>query len=137
MSVSVPDPTETSSRSRADLGDRALDGLLVGADRPVSELDHRAAELLGEPIHDRPGRRAVRPAVAEDHRRARHEPFGAVGDRAVQHRRADADVDVGQSGMAVGAQGRQKRRGVGHGDHAAEPTSRPASADSTASNAAR
>ena len=59
------------------------------------------------------------------------ESFAAVGDRTVQHRLADADIDVGQSGVAVRAQGRQKGRGVGNGDHVG------ASADSTASNAAR
>ena len=107
MSVSVPDPTETSSRCSAHFGHRALDGFLVGANRPRAELDDRAAELPGEPIHDRPGRRAVRPAVAEDHRLFRDESCEAGADRTVQHRRADADVDVGQSGVTVGAQGRR------------------------------
>ncbi len=62
-----------------DLGHRALDGFLVGANRPRSELDDRAAELPGEPIHHRARRRAVRPAVAEDHRLLRDESFDAVG----------------------------------------------------------
>ena len=46
MSVSVPAPTEISSRGVADLGDRPLDGLLVGTHRAGAELDHRAAEFL-------------------------------------------------------------------------------------------
>ena len=61
-----------------DLGHRALDGFLVGANRPRSELDDRAAEPPGEPIHHRPRRCAVRPAVAEDHRLFRDESFDAV-----------------------------------------------------------
>jgi len=103
-----------------------------------TELRQAAAEVAGQSIHDRPGRRAVRPTVAEDHRRDGRESFGAVVDRAVQHRLADADVDVGKSGVTVGAQGRQKGRGVGNGDHVgrADKSGR-ASADSTASNAAR
>ena len=71
MSVSVPAPTEIEQPVVADLGHGALDGLLVGAHRARTELDDRAvAELFGEPIDDWPGRRAVRPAVAEDDRRA-------------------------------------------------------------------
>ena len=84
-----------SSRSSADLGDRALDGLLVGANRPCAELDDRAVpELRGEPIHDRPSRRAIWAAVAEDHRSPR-QSYGTVGERAVKDRGADADVHVG------------------------------------------
>ena len=56
---------------RTDLADRTLDRLFVGANSPGAELDHGAAEVAGQSIHDRPGRRAVRPAVAEDHRRDR------------------------------------------------------------------
>ena len=87
-----------------DFGHRSLDGFLVGTDRPRSELDHPAAEMPGEPIHDRARRCAVRPAVAEDHRLFRDESFDAGGYRTVQHRRSDADVDVGQPGVTVGAQ---------------------------------
>ena len=133
MSVSVPAPTEISSRSRADFGHRALDGLLVGAHRAGAELDHRAAELLGEPVHDRPGRRAVGPAVADDHRRRRARPGAGVGDRAVQNRCADADVDVGQVVVAplaeIGEDGVRFGNGCGHDGLA--------NADSTASNAAQ
>ncbi len=117
MSVSVPDPTETSSRLAPTWATAPLDRLFVGANNPAAELDHRAAEVGSQSIHHRPCRRAVWAAVAEDHRSNGHESFGAVGDRAVQHRLADADVDVGQSGVAVRAQGRQKGRGVGNGDH--------------------
>ena len=48
-----------------------------------------------------PARRAVRPAVAEDHRPRSTNRADAVGDALVQHRRADADVDVGQVGVPV------------------------------------
>ena len=99
------------------LGHCALDGFLVGANRPRSELDDPAAELAGEPVHHGARRCAVRPAVTEDHRLFRDESFDAGLDRTVQHRRSDADVDVGQSGVTVGAQGRQQRRGIGNGDH--------------------
>ena len=87
-----------------DLGHRMLDGFLVGTHRPRAELDHAAAEMPGEPIYDRARRRAVRSAVAEDHRLLPDESFDAVGNRTVQYRRADADVDVGQPGLTVGAQ---------------------------------
>ena len=60
-----------------DFGHRALDGFLVGANRPRSELDDPAAELPGEPIHHGARRCAVRPAVAEDHRLFRDESFDA------------------------------------------------------------
>ena len=79
----------------ADVGDRALDGLLVGANRPRAELDDRAVpELRGDPIHDRPGRRAIRAAVAEYHRSPRQSD-GTVGERVVKDRGTDADVHVG------------------------------------------
>ena len=113
----------------ADLGHGALDGLLVGANRARAELDDRAvAEPFGEPIDDRTRRRAVRPAVAEDHRRA--EATGAVVDRVVQHRGTDADVHAGQVGVAPLAERREDRVRFGNADHGA-------SADSTASKAAR
>ena len=87
-----------------------------------------AAELFGEPIDDRTGRCAVRPAVADDHRIA--EAAGAVLDRVVQDRGADADIHLGQVGAACLAERREDRVGIGDAGHGAN-------ADSTASKAAR
>ena len=130
-----------------DLGHRALDGLLVGANRPSAELDHGAAEVAGESIHDR-----ARPAcgtvpVAEDHRLDADANRSELSVIALSNTDvADADVDVGQPGLTACAQGRQEGRGVGNGDHVAlaeldvgraDKTGDAASADSTASNAAR
>ena len=108
-----------------DLGHGALDGFLVGANRPGAELDDRAAPSCpASRSTTGPAVCAVRPAVAEDHRLFPDESFDAGVDRTVQHRRSDADVDVGQSGVTVGAQGRQERRGVGNGDHVGRPSRR-------------
>ena len=126
MSVSVPAPTEISSRSAADLGDRALDRLLVGAHRARAELDDRAAELFGEPIDDRPGRRAVRPTVAENHRRGRPGPRAELGDRASSHGGADADVDVGQVGITLVAERREDLVRFGNGCHVGSADGQPA-----------
>ena len=102
---------------RTDLGDRALDGLLVGANRPRPELDDRAVpELFGEPIHDGTVRRAVRPAVAEDHRRIRR----AVHASAIAPSKTEAPMRMSTSGRSAwpGARRRREnRRRVGHGDH--------------------
>ena len=93
-----------------DLVDAVVDGARA-LDPERYEVVPVGAESPAEPIHDRSRRRPVRPAVAEDHRFSRDESFDACADRSVQHRRSDADVDVRQRGVTVGAQGRQRRVG--------------------------
>ena len=118
---------------RGDFGNCPLDGLLVGTHGAGTELDHRAAEFLGEPVNHGSVGRAVGTAVADDHRSGHPRPRARVGDRAVQDRCADADVDVGQVVVARVAEAREDgvRFGNGCGHDGL------AKADSTASNTAR